>query len=168
MLRSLLCCSRNCMAIFAVIKQSVKDNATIKYKIIRDNNHGMIRIDSQALNLLLSTPPPALAVCSADPSLSCKEQLYDDCIRKEKRADGDDASVGTAETVWSDDTEESDDEDNDDDLTRRVCFVEPLVTEEWTREYTPQSDVAALYYSSEDTTRCVFYLLLVFIAHVGI
>lgn len=56
----------------------------------------------------------------------------------------DDESVDTASTSsLSCDTEDS-------DYDKRVSFAEDLVTEEWTREYTPKEDIATLYYSSEE------------------
>ena len=113
-----------------------------------------IRIEQEALFRLLSKPPltPPLHV---DPTITCKEQLGDVCIRKEERGNlreatsRDDDSVFTASTA----SLSSDDTDDEDDFTRAVYFAEPLVTEEWTREYTPKQNIADLYYSAEDTTR---------------
>lgn len=36
---------------------------------------------------------------------------------------------------------------------RRVSFANDLVTDAWTRPYTPRSEVSSLFYSTEETTR---------------
>lgn len=38
-------------------------------------------------------------------------------------------------------------------IERRVSFAEDLVTEEWTREYTPKEEISNLFYSTEETQR---------------
>ena len=38
-------------------------------------------------------------------------------------------------------------------LERRVTFASSLVTEEWTRPWTPREEVAKLFYSTEETQR---------------
>jgi hypothetical protein len=59
----------------------------------------------------------------------------------------DDDSVYTASTASLSDT--------DSELERRVSFAEDLVTEEWTRPYTPQEEISNLFYSTEETQRYV-------------
>lgn len=117
-----------------------------------------ISIGQGALSRLPSTPPltPPLHV-DHDSTIASKQFSGDFCIRKEERGeqetasrDHDDDSVVTASTasVSSDDTN-----DDDDDFGRTVYFAAPLVTEEWTREYTPKDAITDLYYSTQDTTR---------------
>lgn len=38
-------------------------------------------------------------------------------------------------------------------VERRVSFASDLVSEEWTRPYTPREEISNLYYSTEDTNR---------------
>jgi len=45
----------------------------------------------------------------------------------------------------------SDSEDEDEE--RRVSFAEPLVTQMWTRPYTPRDEISNLFYSTEETQR---------------
>jgi hypothetical protein len=47
-------------------------------------------------------------------------------------------------------------EDSTDDsceIERRVSFAEDLVSDEWTRPYTPKEEISALFYSTEETSR---------------
>jgi hypothetical protein len=43
--------------------------------------------------------------------------------------------------------------DSDCEIERRVSFAEDLVSEEWTRPYTPKEEISALFYSTEETSR---------------
>jgi hypothetical protein len=43
--------------------------------------------------------------------------------------------------------------DSDSEVERSVSFADDLVTEEWTRPYTPKEDVHKLFYSTEETQR---------------
>jgi hypothetical protein len=43
--------------------------------------------------------------------------------------------------------------DTDSEIERRVSFAEDLVTDEWTRPYTPKELIPTLYYSPEETSR---------------
>jgi hypothetical protein len=43
--------------------------------------------------------------------------------------------------------------DTDSEFDRRVSFADDMVTEVWTRPYTPKEDVSKLYYSTEETQR---------------
>lgn len=45
------------------------------------------------------------------------------------------------------------DADSSELIERRVSFAEELVTEEWTREYTPKEEISNLFYSTEETQR---------------
>jgi hypothetical protein len=45
--------------------------------------------------------------------------------------------------------------DSTDSGLRRVSFANNLVTDSWTRPYTPRSEVSSLFYSTEETTRYV-------------
>lgn len=42
---------------------------------------------------------------------------------------------------------------SDSSIERRVTFAPSLVSDEWTRPFTPREDVASLFYSTEDTNR---------------
>lgn len=61
----------------------------------------------------------------------------------------DDDSILTISTASLSDSDDSDDSV----LERRVSFAEDLVTDEWTRPYTPREEVSSLFYSNEDTQR---------------
>jgi hypothetical protein len=43
--------------------------------------------------------------------------------------------------------------DSDSEIERRVSFADDLVTDEWTRPYTPKELIPTLYYSPEETSR---------------
>jgi uncharacterized UBP type Zn finger protein len=43
--------------------------------------------------------------------------------------------------------------DSDSEVERSVSFAEDVVTEEWTRPYTPKEEVSKLFYSTEETQR---------------
>jgi hypothetical protein len=43
--------------------------------------------------------------------------------------------------------------DSDSVIERRVSFADDLVTEEWTRPFTPKDEISTLFYSSEETSR---------------
>jgi hypothetical protein len=43
--------------------------------------------------------------------------------------------------------------DTDSEAERSVSFAEELVTDEWTRPYTPREEVTKLFYSTEETQR---------------
>lgn len=114
-----------------------------------------IKVEQEALLRLLSAPPSTPFL---EPPIRCHDGYYHIDVRKagfssdfpvEKLRDSscDDDSVFTASTASL--SSDSDDED----LDRRVSFAEPLVTEVWTREYTPRDDIATLYYSTEETQR---------------
>merc|ERR1712228_275766 len=65
----------------------------------------------------------------------------------EKSLLNDDRSIYTASTasLYS--------EDDDDDEVRRVSFAESVVTDVWTRPYTPKDEISKLYYSRTDEKR---------------
>jgi len=39
------------------------------------------------------------------------------------------------------------------EMERRVSFADDIVSEEWTRPYTPKEEVSNLFYSTEETQR---------------
>jgi hypothetical protein len=43
--------------------------------------------------------------------------------------------------------------DSDSEVERSVSFADDVVTEEWTRPYTPREEVSKLFYSTEETQR---------------
>lgn len=49
----------------------------------------------------------------------------------------------------------SDSLSSDASIDKRVTFSSSLVTDEWTRPFTPRDEVAKLFYSTEDTNRYV-------------
>jgi hypothetical protein len=110
-----------------------------------------IRIQREALLKLLAAPPltPPL-----EPQRTCREEYEYISIQKPGFPDPsvpigpqDDDSVYTASTSsLSCDTDDC-------EYDKRVSFAENLVTEEWTREYTPKEDVACLFYSTEEMQR---------------
>jgi hypothetical protein len=61
--------------------------------------------------------------------------------------DNDDRSLCTVST----DSLSTDSDDNS--IDRRVTFSTTLVTDEWTRPWTPREEVADLFYSTEETQR---------------
>jgi len=66
---------------------------------------------------------------------------------KTKSLLNDDRSIYTASTA------SFDSEDDDDDEVRRVSFAESVVTDVWTRPYTPEEERCNLYYSRADEKR---------------
>lgn len=60
------------------------------------------------------------------------------------------SSIFTLSTASLSDT---DSELGDDEPCRRVSFADSLVTDEWTRPFTPREEVSKLYYSTEETQR---------------
>lgn len=57
----------------------------------------------------------------------------------------DEDSIFTLSTASLSDTEEV--------LERNVSFADDLITEEWTRPFTPKEEVSKLFYSTEETQR---------------
>lgn len=115
-----------------------------------------IKVEQEALLRLLTAPPSTPPL---EPPISCYDDRYHIDFHKPVFSSGgcpvgklrdslcDDDSVFTASTASL-----SSDSD-DDDLERRVSFAQPLVTVEWTREYTPKDEIGNLYYSTEETQR---------------
>lgn len=68
-----------------------------------------------------------------------------DGVEKILSADDDDDSIFTISTASLSDT--------DSEIQRRVSFAEDLVSEEWTRPFTPKDEVSSLFYSTEETQR---------------
>jgi len=113
-----------------------------------------IKVEREALLRLLNTPP-------SNPQLQAPISHYDEfcmvgmpgalCMDgrpTDKLVDSsfDDDSIIT-------DSTDSLISDSEDDEERRVAFSPTLVTEEWTREYTPREEIANLFYSTEETQR---------------
>ena len=93
-----------------------------------------------------------------DPSLATEDDfVYVDFQPGKLRApadlDDDTASTGSLS---------SDSYDSADDSTeqRRVSFSEDMVTDVWTRPFTPRAEVSNLFYSTEETSRYVWVLLV--------
>jgi hypothetical protein len=104
----------------------------------------IFNVEQEALLRLLERPPiNPLTQSSASSGAPYFEKLR-------SWSGDDDDSVFTASTAGFSD---SDSEDNS--LERRVSFAEDLVTEEWTRPYTPKQDLESLYYSTEQTQKYV-------------
>ena len=70
--------------------------------------------------------------------------LDTECVRCSQYSDED--SVCTLSTS-------SDSLSSDSSLERRVSFASSLVTDVWTRPFTPREDIPSLFYSTEDTNR---------------
>lgn len=113
----------------------------------------MIKIDREALLKILAAPaltPPYEAPirCRGEYEyVSIQKPAFEEEYLVEKPQDQDDDSVYTASTASL--SCDADDVDYD----KQVSFSDSLVTEEWTREYTPKDDVAHLFYSSEEMQR---------------
>lgn len=71
---------------------------------------------------------------------------YLDTERLRCSAYTDDDSVCTLSTS-------SDSLSSDSSVERRVSFASSLVTDVWTRPFTPREDIPSLFYSTEDTNR---------------
>ena len=103
-----------------------------------------IKVEQEALLKLLSAPP---LVPPSVTQTRCLDEFECACTEKEPIGHHDDDSVFTVSTAsLSCDAE-------DGDYDKRVSFTETLVTEEWTREYTPKHEVPKLFYSSEEMQR---------------
>ena len=115
-----------------------------------------IKVEREALLRVLSREPSGFSSCEP-PTIADdgefvlvdipKPFMGEDCYVKSLRGPTcDDQSLCTLSTdSFSDDSTAS--------VERRVTFATPLVTDEWTRPWTPREDVADLFYSSEETQR---------------
>ncbi|CAB9507875.1 expressed unknown protein [Seminavis robusta] len=108
-----------------------------------------IHVEREALLRLLASKPPSTPPLST--VIDCNDEYEYVSIEKPAFSDGvrlqeatDEDSVYTSSTA-------SLSLDADDD--KRVSFVDPLVTEVWTREYTSKDEASRLFYSTEETQR---------------
>jgi len=92
-----------------------------------------IKIDRSALLTVLSRAP----IEDKAYQHQCKDDDID--YRIEQDLHEDDASFDASSTVS--------------EAPKRVSFCDSLVTDEWTRPYTSQEEIADLYYSTLDTQR---------------
>jgi len=116
-----------------------------------------IKVEREALLRVLTREPLGFSSLCDNPSISDdgefvlvdipKPFMGEDCYVKSLRGFAcDDQSLCTVSTdSLSDDSTAS--------IERRVTFSTPLVTDEWTRPWTPREDIADLFYSSEETLR---------------
>jgi hypothetical protein len=114
-----------------------------------------IKVEQEVLLRVLETPPSRYSLDSTireDDDFMLvdfrKPLSHDLCSSVEKiRAEAydDDDSIFTLSTASL--------SDSDSIIERRVSFADDLVTEEWTRPFTPKDEIPALYYSSEETSR---------------
>ena len=119
-----------------------------------------IKIERDALLCVLSRPPcqPSSSGCCdlstipvdeefvlVDiPKSFTEQQPFDRCCLR--RSDSDDQSLCTLST-------DSLSTDSSLSIERRVSFSSSLVTEEWTRPWTPREEISTLFYSTEETQR---------------
>lgn len=114
-----------------------------------------IKVEREALLRLLSRQPstPQLDVPINRESEFVvvdieKQWCNEECpVGRLRDSSYDDESVYTVSTA----SLSSDSEDEDEE--RRVSFAEPLVTQMWTRPYTPRDEISNLFYSTEETQR---------------
>lgn len=71
------------------------------------------------------------------------QDMYDKSLR-ESSYDDDSLCTSSTDSLSSDSTHS---------IERRVSFAKTLVTDEWTRPWTPKEEVSSLFYSSEETQR---------------
>lgn len=114
-----------------------------------------IKVEREALLRLLSRQPstPQLEVPIGRESEFVvvdieKPWFNEECpVGRLRDSSYDDESVYTVSTS----SLSSDSEDEEEE--RRVSFAEPLVTQRWTRPYTPRDEISNLFYSTEETQR---------------
>jgi hypothetical protein len=118
-----------------------------------------IKVEREALLRILSRQPSAPSYPCEQPPLSDdgefvlvdlpKPFMVEDCYVKPLpgSAYDDDQSLCTVST----DSLSTD--SSDIDIDRRVTFSPTLVTDEWTRPWTPREEVSDLFYSTEETQR---------------
>lgn len=115
-----------------------------------------IKVEREALLRVLERPP--LNTPIPPPG----EFVVVDCFKPIHPADSlveklrlstscdDDDSVFTVSTASFSDTDSE-----DGSIQRRVSFAEELVTNEWTRPFTPKEDLSHLFYTTEETQKYV-------------
>jgi hypothetical protein len=68
-------------------------------------------------------------------------------VEKLRGLSTDDDDTLSTSSLSTDDSTDSEIEE------RRVSFAEDLVSDEWTRPFTPKEEISALFYSTEETSR---------------
>jgi len=115
-----------------------------------------IKVEREALLRVLSRQPPSYQLSDDPIPVEDDFLLVDYCsissedfpVEKLRRSTcDDDDSVDTLSTASLSDT--------DSECDRGVSFADNLVTDVWTRPYTPKEDISSLFYSTEDTARYV-------------
>jgi hypothetical protein len=135
-----------------------------------------IRIERQALLRVISTSPPPL---SHDPPINNNDDEDEFVVvdlPPEKKPQETATARAAANTATTNDHFEDDDsqtvissvlsEEEDDDLEdnsstqsseSRVSFADELITDVWTRPYTPTEDIPTLFYSSDTIAQVSTY-----------
>lgn len=106
-----------------------------------------IKVEQEALLRVVDSHPPSLAGSDDVFIVVDWKPAFAECsVEKIRSATyDDDDSIFTLSTASL--------SDSDYEIERRVSFAEDLVTEEWTRPYTPKEEVSNLFYSTEETHR---------------
>eukprot|EP00980_Cylindrotheca_fusiformis_P031150 scaffold25895_cov108-Cylindrotheca_fusiformis.AAC.3 len=119
-------------------------------------NNMTIKVEREALLRVLTRDP-------SGPSLPCEktipsneeyvvvdipkpfmgEDFYDKCLR-DPTADDESTCTLSTSSLSTESTQS---------IERRVTFSETLVSDEWTRPFTPREEVSNLFYSTEETLR---------------
>lgn len=108
-----------------------------------------IRVERHALLRVISTTPSPSCNPSLDP-LICEDEEFVIVELPEKKAEQQQHPFFDPATTDDDQTIDSSDDDYSADSTEsRVSFADNLVTDVWTRPYTPVEDVPSLFYDSD-------------------
>ena len=118
------------------------------YKQPFHTHQNMILVQHEALLCVLSRDSSHPSRCDTRSPIEDEEFVLVDIPKpfKEEVYSDDDSSLCTAST-------NSLSTDSSSACERRVTFAPELVSEEWTREFTPKEEVSKLFYSSEETQR---------------
>jgi hypothetical protein len=137
---------KNIFASHPVLHKTGKQGSTMTIKIERDSQ---LRVsDSHSDSSTSHVPPFETGIVEDDFLLVNFPQMCSSVGKlRSSTLDDDTASTGS---FSSDSTDSSTDSG-----LRRVSFANDLVTDAWTRPYTPRSEVSSLFYSTEETTRYV-------------
>ena len=117
-----------------------------------------IKVEREALLKLLAAPP--LTQLSVPPSRCIEEFEYVYVKKPGLSTESDATEPQDDDSVYTVSTASLSCDAEDREYDKRVSFTHSLVTEEWTREYTPKEDVAKLFYSTEEMQRYVIAHLL--------
>lgn len=118
-----------------------------------------IKIEREALISVINTRPTWPSSSCEGPSITYDDEfvlvnlpaksdyqhLCPELLRCSSYSDEDSLCTSSTLSCFSSDDSISTD--------RKVFFAPSIVTDEWTRPFTPREDVSSLYYSSEDTNR---------------